>query len=328
MMRSAYRLTRERVSASTGLALVSNVRTNQDNQLETIAAFDIGSNTIKMTVGRHRESDGLDEIMWRAETVRLGQGIDETGRLAEDRMNAAAETIARFAEEARKQGASRLIGVATEATRFAANGEAFLDRIRDETGLELATISGDREAELTFRGLSATTDISGSLLVADIGGASTELITAEGEKVETSRSIPLGSGRLSDRHVNHDPPAKSELDACRSEAIEMLRPFQRDFGKRERLIAVGGTGEYLMPLIPHGGPASIEDVDHALDFLQTVPAAELVERLAIPLARAKVLPAGVAVVRALADLTQPTTIEGARSGIRTGLLLAAFAGEI
>jgi exopolyphosphatase/guanosine-5'-triphosphate,3'-diphosphate pyrophosphatase len=266
--------------------------------------------------------------MWRAETVRLGQGIDETGRLSDDRMNAAAETIARFADEAREQGASRLIGVATEATRIAANGEAFLDRIREETGLELATISGDREAELTFRGLSATTDISGSLLVADIGGASTELITAKGGKVETSRSIPLGSGRLSDRHVRHDPPAKSELDACRNETIEMLRPFQSDLGKRERLIAVGGTGEYLMPLIPHEGLASVEDVDHVLDFLQTVPAAELVDRFAIPLARAKVLPAGVAVVRALADLTQPTTIEGARSGIRTGLLLAAFAGEI
>jgi exopolyphosphatase / guanosine-5'-triphosphate,3'-diphosphate pyrophosphatase len=307
---------------------VSNVRKNEDDHMDTIAAFDIGSNTIKMTVGRHLESDGLEEILWRAETVRLGQGIDETGRLADDRMNAAAETIARFAEEARGQGASRLIGVATEATRIAANGEAFLDRVRDETGLELATISGDREAELTFRGLSATTDISGSLLVADIGGASTELITAEGGKVQFSRSIPLGSGRLTDRHVTHDPPLQIEVDACRSEAIEMLRPFQSNLGKRERLIAVGGTGEYLMPLIPNGGPASIEDIDHVLDFLATVPAAELVERLAIPLARAKVLPAGVAVVRALADLTQPKTIEGARSGIRTGLLLAAFAGEI
>jgi exopolyphosphatase/guanosine-5'-triphosphate,3'-diphosphate pyrophosphatase len=307
---------------------VSNARINPDNYPDTVAAFDIGSNTIKMTVGRHRKSDGLEETLWRAETVRLGQGVDETGRLAEDRMNAAAETIARFAEEARGQGVTRLIGVATEATRIAANGEAFLDRIREETGLELAMISGDREAELTFRGLSATTDISGSLLVADIGGASTELITAEGGKVESSRSIPLGSGRLSDRHVRHDPPLKTEVDACRSEAIEMLRPFQSDLGKRERLIAVGGTGEYLMPLIPHEGPASIEDVDHVLEFLQTVPAAELVERLAIPLARAKVLPAGVAVVRALADLTEPKTIEGARSGIRTGLLLAAFAGEI
>jgi exopolyphosphatase / guanosine-5'-triphosphate,3'-diphosphate pyrophosphatase len=293
-----------------------------------IAAFDIGSNTIKMTVARGDELDLLDEFLWRSETVRLGAGIDQTGRLAEDRMEAAADTIARFAAEARAHGATRLIGVATEATRFAANGQVFLDRIRAVSGIELSTITGDQEADLTFRGLAATTDLAGRVLVADIGGASTELIAAGDEQIEFSLSLPLGSGRLTDRHVKSDPPTRDELTACHDEAVQQLRSTGKELGARERLIAVGGTGEYLMPLIPHDGAATAQDLDEVLAFFETVTSEQLASRLSIPIARARVLPAGVAIVRALADLTNPHAIEGAMSGIRTGLLLAAFAGEI
>jgi exopolyphosphatase / guanosine-5'-triphosphate,3'-diphosphate pyrophosphatase len=293
-----------------------------------IAAFDIGSNTIKMTVARQDSLEHLTEFLWRSETVRLGAGIDQSGRLADDRIEAAAKTIARFAQEARENGATRLIGVATEATRVAANGQDFLDRVQTESGIELRTISGDQEAELTFRGLAATTNLDGRLLVADIGGASTELIAADNKRVEFSQSLPLGSGRLTDRHVKSDPPTRFELTACHDEAVQQLRSLRKDLGARERLIAVGGTGEFLIPLIPHNDGATVQDVDDVLAFFETVTAEELAARLKIPIARARVLPAGVVIVRALADLTCPSVIEGAMSGIRTGLLLAAFAGEI
>jgi exopolyphosphatase / guanosine-5'-triphosphate,3'-diphosphate pyrophosphatase len=307
---------------------VSNEEKGDNPTKGVIAAFDIGSNTIKMTVARQDGENHLKEFLWRSETVRLGAGIDQTGRLADDRIEAAADTIDRFAREARAHGATRLIGVATEATRIADNGQAFLDRIRIESGIELTTITGDHEADLTFRGLAATTNLDGRLLVADIGGASTELIAAENERIEFSQSLPLGSGRLTDRHVKSDPPTGSELSACHDEAVQQLRVMGQDMGTRERLIAVGGTGEYLMPLIPHNDGATAKDVDEVLAFFETVTAEELASRLSIPIARARVLPAGVAIVRALADLTNPSAIEGAMSGIRTGLLLAAFAGEI
>jgi exopolyphosphatase / guanosine-5'-triphosphate,3'-diphosphate pyrophosphatase len=279
-------------------------------------------------VARRKDLDRLEEFCWRSETVRLGAGIDQTGRLADDRIEAAADTIQRFAAEARAQGATRLIGVATEATRVAENGQAFLDRIRAESGIELTAISGDQEAELTFKGLAATTDLDGRILVADIGGASTELIAADDERIEFSRSLPLGSGRLTDRHVTSDPPTKIELESCHDETVRQLRSFEQDLGTRDRLIAVGGTGEYLMPLIPHDGSATPQDVDAVMAFFETISSEQLASQLSIPVARARVLPAGVAIVRALADLTKPQVVEGAMSGIRTGLLLAAFAGEI
>lgn len=307
---------------------MSNAHNHEQARSGAIAAFDIGSNTIKMTVGRLHPSDGLEEFLWRSETVRLGQGIDQSGHLRDDRMDAAADTIARFSSEAREHGATRLIGVATEATRIAANGEDFLARIRAESGLELASISGDREADLTFRGLAASADISGSVLVADIGGASTELIAAESEQVTFSKSLAIGSGRLSDQYVTHDPPSTEEIRACRENALAAFRPLADTLGKRERLIVAGGTGEYLMPLVPHPAPVTVADLDDVLAYLETVTSVGLSERITIPVARAKVLPAGIAIARTLADMTQPSAVEGARSGIRTGLLLAAFAGEI
>jgi exopolyphosphatase / guanosine-5'-triphosphate,3'-diphosphate pyrophosphatase len=293
-----------------------------------VAAFDIGSNSIKMTVARPRGADGVEEYLWRSATVRLGAGIEESGRLADDRIAAALDALRQFAGEAREAGAERLIGVATEATRVAANGEEFLTRVRSETGLELKAISGDREAELTFRGLKASLDLDGDVVVADVGGGSTEVITATAGTFGWARSIPLGSGRLTDRLVRSDPPTTEELVACREAAGKALDGLALPEGPIDRLLAVGGTGEYFIRLVPPGRPATIDDLDDVLTRLTTTPAAELAAKLEIPEARARVLPAGVAIVREIAGRTRARAIEGARSGIRTGLLLAAFAGEL
>src|SRR5215212_5396536 len=279
-------------------AEIANVRIVKEDPSDNqpMAAFDIGSNSIKMTVGRSNGAGGVDEFLWRSATVRLGAGIEKTGRLADDRIDAALAALRQFAREARDAGATRLIGVATEATRVAENGEAFLARVRDETGLELKAISGEREAELTFRGLKATLDLDGDVVVADVGGGSTEVISATESTFRWGRSIPLGSGRLTDRLVHQDPPTKDELSACRGAAGKALDELELPVGPIDRLLAVGGTGEYVIRLLPsEERPATIDDLDGVLDRLSATPAAELAEILEIPEARARVLPAGVAI---------------------------------
>jgi exopolyphosphatase/guanosine-5'-triphosphate,3'-diphosphate pyrophosphatase len=296
-----------------------------------IAAIDIGSNSIKMTVARGRPGGGLDEVAWRSETVRLGAGLDQTGRLAADRIEAALATLGRFATEARSHGASRVLAVATEATRAAANGEVFLDRVRRETGIDARLIDGDEEADLTFRGLAATVDLAGEVVVADIGGASTEIIAAGDGAIRSARSLTLGSGRLTDRFVTADPPTRGELSACRGAAAEIFvagaPTATSPAGAAVRLIVVGGTGEYLGRLVPDELAINPDDVETVLRRLEQVSAAALAAELSIAEARARVLPAGVAIVAALADQLRPNRIVVARSGIRTGLLLAAFAEE-
>lgn len=307
--------------------MLTNVNDRQQKHW-VIAAFDIGSNTVKMTVARREDDGSLTEFHWRSATVRLGTGIEATGRLAGDRIAAAMTALSEFAAEARSNGATRLIGVATEATRVAANGREFLDRLRDEVGLEVATITGDREAELTFRGLQVQNDLQGDIVIADIGGGSTEVIIAVGGEFQSGRSIPLGSGRLTDRFVHSDPPTTDEIDSCRDAAGRMIDELNLPQRSIDRLIVVGGTGEYLTRLVPLGIVITNVEIDGVIDRMLRTTAADLANDLIIQEQRARVLPAGVAVVQAFARRLNPSAVEGAKSGIRTGLLLAAFAGEI
>ncbi len=291
---------------------------------EIVAALDLGSNTIKMTLGRLDDTGHLVEFGWASDTVRLGTGVAATGRLADDRVAAALETLKRFADAAREQGAARLVGVATEATRTAANGPNFLAQIRDEIGWDIQPITGSEEAELTFRGLSRSIDTTGQIVIADIGGGSTEIIVAKHGVVAFSQSYPVGSGSLTDRHVTADPPTAAEIAACRDDAAGILAPAEMPAGPVSRLVAVGGTGTYLAKLIDDQTAITTGEVIHVLKQLTAIPAAELAVKLAIPEARARVLPAGIAVIEVVATRLHEPLIEVAPSGIRTGLLLRAL----
>ena len=281
-----------------------------------------------MTVGRAGTHGGIDQFDWASEVVRLGQNLDSTGRLDEERVEVAIETLVRFAARARELGATRVIAVATEATRAAANGVTFLDRVREASGIEVRAIDGQEEAALTFRGIAASTDITGDALIADIGGGSTELIAVRDGAMQSVRSIPLGSGRLTDRFVNTDPPEVSQLAACEKEAEKAIRgaagPLELTNGSGTRLIVVGGTGEYLARIVPDGARIDLDAVRQVLSRLRTLSASELATEIDIPETRARVLPAGVAIVAAIAEWMNLDRIEISQSGIRTGLLVEAM----
>lgn len=298
-----------------------------DSPPQVLAAIDIGSNSIKLTVARRGEN-GPEEFFWDSETVRLGAGVGDRGALAEDRMAAGRDTLARFAEEARQRGAARVLAVATEALRVADNGRDFLRRVATESGIEAELIDGDREAALTFAGVAATMETAGSVVVADIGGASTEIIVARDGEVAGARSLPVGSGRLTDRLVVADPPTAAELGRCREAARATLAAgldgLELPAGSEVRLALVGGTGEYLGKLVGDPEKISAEAIENVLRRLQTVGAADLAVEIEAAVARARVLPAGVAVAAAVVDLTRPASVAVARSGIRTGLLIEAF----
>lgn len=292
------------------------------------AAIDIGSNSIKMTVARITENGGIEEIDWVTTPVLLGQGLETTGRLDDGRIEAAIATLRQYAERAGKLGAVRIVAVATEATRAAENGAAFIGRVRAETGVDVRTIDGNEEAALTFRGLAATSDLSGMSLIADIGGGSTELIVAQDGTLLAARSLLLGSARLTDRYVQSDPPSAENLEACERDAHRVLDEAAGTLALPQiaapRLIVLGGTGEYLARLVEPATEFDLAAIRTIQAQLLAVTAAELSARADIPEARARVLPAGSAIVAALAKRFKPEHVEIARSGIRAGMLLDLF----
>lgn len=295
------------------------------------AAIDIGSNSIKMTVARRDEKGGIEEIDWASTPVLLGKGLEHSGRLDEDRMSAALETLQHYANRAREIGAERILAVATEATRAAENGTEFLDRIRSETGIEVRLIDGQEEAALTFLGLAASSDLSGPVVIADIGGGSTEVILAEDGRILAVRSLVLGSARLTDRFVQSDPPTVESITACQNEAFAVLGSLEEAFAEAPRpglrLLILGGTGEYLHRLLDPEREMDLAAVRQIQARLAQRRAAELSSETGIPEPRVRVLPAGAAIVAAFGMHFNPERIEIARSGIRTGLLLDLFATD-
>ncbi len=290
------------------------------------AALDIGSNTIKLTVAELRDGR-VEQLFARSDTVRLSLDLDRTGRMADDRVEAAMAALTLFVEMAREAGADPIVAVATEAMRVATNGPEVRSRIERELGISVELISGDREADLTFLGVMAAADPAGDLVLADVGGASTELIVATDGVRRFSRSVPVGSGRMTDRHVRTDPPTPAELAGVRADVVEAVGALDMPSVPGARMLIVGGTGEFLFRLAPAGTlSADRDELEAMVAHLTTIPALDLTTLITIPEARARVLPAGATIALGIADVVGPRSVAAGPSGIRMGLLMELARG--
>lgn len=293
-----------------------------------VAAYDIGSNSIKLTIARVDAAGHVVEEHSDIATVRLGHAVDRTGRLDDERVRDALTALERFSGDVARAGAERSIGVATEAVRIAENGQAFLDEIRQRFSIEVVKISGQREAELTYEGLSTFRTLSGPTLMVDIGGASTEFVYGDGPGIVDARSIPLGSGRLTDTWIESDPPSWAEIAAVRVAAADRIAQLALSERSGARMIVSGGTGGYLSAYLSGETNLTVPLVDAALAQMARKPSRDLAGLIGASPERARVLPAGVAIILAVADRAGPASIETAPSGLRVGLLRAAAKGEL
>jgi exopolyphosphatase / guanosine-5'-triphosphate,3'-diphosphate pyrophosphatase len=188
-----------------------------------VAAIDCGTNSIRLLVADLDPQAGTQsEVLRRMEIVRLGQGVDATGRLAPEALERTFAACDDYAAQIRELGAERIRFVATSATRDAANRDEFFVGVRDRFGVEPEVITGDEEAALSFAGATQAVardarDGGGHpapYLVVDIGGGSTEFVLGE-RYVEAARSVDIGCVRLTERHFSQDPPSAEQVEAAR-----------------------------------------------------------------------------------------------------------------
>lgn len=221
-----------------------------------IAVVDLGTNSTRLLIA-DVEGDRLDELDRRTTVTRLGDGIDVSGLLDDDAMKRVFHALAEYRQAVDDHGgADAFIGVATSAVRDAANGERFRQRIREDFGIDVRTISGDEEARLTFLGATSATPSTEETLVIDIGGGSTEYVVGvPGADPTFHVSTCMGSVRFTERHLHGDPPTKHELDEAARAADETIAadvpPKIRD--TPTEAIAVAGT------------PTSLAAIEQALD---------------------------------------------------------------
>jgi exopolyphosphatase/guanosine-5'-triphosphate,3'-diphosphate pyrophosphatase len=192
-----------------------------------VAAVDCGTNSIRLLVADLDATAGtLTEIDRRMEIVRLGEGVDATGRLAPEALARTFAACDTYAAVIRETGAERVRFVATSASRDVENRDEFVAGVRERLGVEPEVVTGDEEAALSFAG--ATRELAGSdlgrpFLVVDIGGGSTELVLGDAT-VEAARSVDVGCVRMTERHLHDDPPTAAQVAAARADidaAIEL-----------------------------------------------------------------------------------------------------------
>ena len=209
-----------------------------------VAGIDCGTNSIRLLVAD--VVDGrLADVVRRMEIVRLGEGVDRTGRFGDAALGRTFTALDDYAEQIRTLGAERVRMVATSATRDAANRDVFVAGVNERLGVDPDVVSGDEEAALSFRGATgglSATDVAAPYLVCDIGGGSTEFVLGDGEGPRASRSVDIGCVRMTERHLHDDPPTVEQVEAARSDIQRALAAVAETVPIREAASLIGLAG--------------------------------------------------------------------------------------
>ncbi|MEO9175957.1 MAG: hypothetical protein ABI317_10640, partial [Gaiellales bacterium] len=264
---------------------------------QRVAVVDVGSNSIRLLV-----SDVIDERPTFVHTdkvmARIGTSLGHDGRIDERKIGEVAGIVARFVTDARRLGAREIRAIATSATREASNGDELAEHVRDASGVALEVIDGDEEARLAFVGTLASLDDpqAGAIGVVDVGGGSTEIVVgSSADGVAWARSFRLGSGRLSDRFIEHDPPLDGELEQIR-QTIDALLPARGDVPTPDYGLAVAGSATNLKRIV--GPLLDAESLTRALRLLSQSPSQQIARQFQLEPARARLLPAGALIIEA------------------------------
>lgn len=301
---------------------------------ERIAAIDVGSNSIRLSVAEYDATRGLRIIDEVKDQPRLASGIAATGSLDAEAIDRAMATLRRMKEVIDRRGVKRIRAVATSAVREAANGRSFVKRVKRETGIVLEVIDGEEEASLSFRSVAHHFSLAeGPAIIADIGGGSLELIGAVSGLVELTRSLPLGAVRLTESHLTGARSTHQEVMRLRGWVRKRLKKAinARDWASAT-VIGSGGTFTNLGRMARarrgfdigeavHGEVVSTAEVEQLLEWLATRTSAE---RAAVPglnPLRADIILAGLAVTAELLDQVGARQVIVSGYGLREGLLL-------
>jgi exopolyphosphatase/guanosine-5'-triphosphate,3'-diphosphate pyrophosphatase len=217
-----------------------------------VAAVDCGTNSIRLLIADVPVEGAHTDLLRRMEVVRLGEGVDATGRLAPQAIERTRRVLAEYAAQARELGAERLRMVATSATRDAANRHQFEAMVTATLGQLPDVATGEEEAGLSYLGATASlaaaarahgsADPEPPYLVVDIGGGSTEFVLGDATGVRAARSVDVGCVRLTERHLHSDPPPPEEVQAAEADIRAALAEVTAAVPVAEARTLVGLAG--------------------------------------------------------------------------------------
>jgi exopolyphosphatase / guanosine-5'-triphosphate,3'-diphosphate pyrophosphatase len=284
------------------------------------AVIDIGTNTVKVLVADVQQGQVVP-VLHKDRVTRLGEGVNEKQCLSTAAIARTLQTIDEFHLEAKTAGAVHIIALTTSACRDAANRNELFDAVRQKCGLEMEMISGDREAELIFRGVSSDPEWTNApLVVMDVGGGSAEFIQGQDGKMEVFQSLSLGALRLTEQF------GEGKLKELCEHARTILHPaLMRYKIGGGRMIGTGGTISTFARM-EWGAVDHVAISQEALrDSVQRLGAMPLAERKKVPNLppdRADIIVAGGAVFLVAMELLGADELTVSVRNLRYGALLA------
>ena len=241
--------------------------------MSRVAAIDCGTNSIRLLIA-DITGDNFQEITREMEIVRLGQGVDATGKFDSEAIERTLTATRKYAEIIASKGVEKIRFCATSATRDASNRDLFIDGVREILGIEPEVIPGNEEAELSFIGATkGLVHTESPYFVVDIGGGSTEFVLGTTE-VQYAKSVNIGCVRMSERHLNKAPQdpiavqrAIQDIDDAIAEAAYIV-PIK----EAKTLIAVAGTATTVA-----AAALGLSEYDSHSIHLSRIPAAKVFE---------------------------------------------------
>lgn len=304
-----------------------------------VAAIDCGTNSVRLFVA-DADRGVLTDVLRRMEIVRLGQGVDRTGRLAPEAIERTRLALADYAAQIAELGATRVRMVATSASRDAGNAAEFRAMVFDTLGVAPEVVSGDEEARLSFAGAvqGLAAGLPGPYLVVDIGGGSTEFVRGT-STVDSAVSVDIGCVRLTERHLHGDPPLPAEIAAAEQ---DVTRAVDRALsavggGSTGTLVGLAGSVTTVAAIalgLPHYDAARIHGARIAYPDVAKVSAdllaATRAARLALPVmhpGRADVIGAGALVLRVIMERSGHRSVVASEHDILDGIALGLIGNQ-
>nr|WP_312178855.1 DUF501 domain-containing protein [Arthrobacter sp.] len=291
---------------------------NTANTKTRVAAVDCGTNSIRLLIADAQTHDGvtrLTDVVRLMRIVRLGEGVDATGRLSNEALARTFAATEEYAQLIQEHGAEKVRFVATSATRDAENSEEFAEGIRKRLGVSPEIITGEEEAGLSFAGATSVLDGGSDVrtLVVDLGGGSTEFVLGTSEGVLAAKSTDMGCVRYTERHLVSDPPTEAEVALARGDILDMIAQVLQTvpLSTADRLVGVAGTittvtahalklPEYTSEAI-HGTELSVESIDDATRSLVQMTRSERAELPYMHPGRVDVIGAGSLIWQTIVD---------------------------
>jgi exopolyphosphatase/guanosine-5'-triphosphate,3'-diphosphate pyrophosphatase len=282
------------------------------------AAIDIGSNTTRLLVAEPQNGQ-LRMVTQQRVYTRIGKDSKKNGKITAEKIAEVSEVVASQLRLAQESNAEVTRIVATAAIREAKNRDKVVKAIEKAAGHEVDVLSDEEEGRLAFLGATKSLGhpVDGQVAVVDVGGGSSEVIFGTlPEGVDEVRSFKIGSGSLTEDHLESDPPSPAEIRQLRDHIADFFEGIELDHPAQA--VAVGGSATSLRTLV--GAVLEYETLERAVRVLSTDEIADVAQRFELDARRVKLLPAGVLLLEKFSDmLGQPLQI--GKGGLREGIIL-------